>query len=91
MTRLKRKRRNKLMPVLDKILLPQRAPIECVQDQRKNSSQIEPTRHRRAINRIVKRLAAVVAYPFQAKKPFWDLFTNQGGQNQTLLVAASLA
>jgi hypothetical protein len=90
-TRLKRNMKNKLMPVLDKILLRKRALIECVNDQLKNISQIEHTRHRSTTNGIVNMLAAVVAYTFQPKKPSLDLFTNQGGPNQTLLVAASLA
>ena len=63
-TRLKRNRKNKLMPLLDKVLLRQRALIECVHDQWKNISQIEHTRHRSATNGIVNRLAAVVAYTF---------------------------
>jgi transposase len=90
-TRLKRNMKNKLMPVLDKILLRKRALIECVNDQLKNISQIEHTRHRSTTNGIVNMLAAVVAYTFQPKKPSLDLFTNQGGPNQTLLLAASLA
>jgi Transposase DDE domain len=89
--RLKRNRKNKLMPVLDKILLRKRALIECVHDQRKNISQIEHTRPRSAPNGIVTMLAAVVAYTFPPKKPSLDLFTNQGGPNQTLLLAATLA
>jgi transposase len=45
-TKLKRKMKNKLMPLFDKLLLRQRALIECVNDQLKNISQIEHTRHR---------------------------------------------
>lgn len=40
-TKLKRNMKNKLMPVLDKLLLRKRALIECVNDQLKNVSQIE--------------------------------------------------
>jgi hypothetical protein len=43
--------KNKLMPMLDKLLLRKRALIECVNDQLKNISQIEHTRHRSAVNR----------------------------------------
>jgi hypothetical protein len=42
--------KNKLMPVFDKVLLRKRALIECVNDQLKNVSQIEHSRHRSAIN-----------------------------------------
>jgi transposase len=60
-TKLKRNMKNKLMPLLDKVLLRKRALIECVNDQLKNISQIEHTRHRSATNGIVNMLAAVVA------------------------------
>src|SRR3982751_1314300 len=87
-TKLKRKMKNKLMPVLDKLLLRKRALIECVNDQLKNISQIEHTRHRSAANGIVNMLAAVVAYTFQPKKPALDLSTITENQAQQLLLAA---
>ena len=79
------------MPLLDKLLLRKRALIECVNDQLKNISQIEHTRHRSATNGIVNMLAAVVAYTFQPKKPALDLFTKQDSPDQQLLLAAITA
>jgi hypothetical protein len=90
-TKLKRNMKNKLMPLLDKVLLRKRALIECVNDQLKNVSQIEHTRHRSAVNGIVNMLAAVVAYTFQPKKPALDLFTNEDNPDQQLLLAAMSA
>jgi Transposase DDE domain len=87
-TKLKRNRKNKLMPLLDKILLRKRALIECVNDQLKNMSQIEHTRHRSAAHGIVNLRAAVVAYTFQPKKPALDLSTTTESQSQRLLLAA---
>ena len=87
-TKLKRNMKNKLMPVLDKLLLRKRALIECVNDQLKNISQIEHTRHRSAANGIVNILAAVVAYTFQPKKPALDLSIITESQAQQLLLAA---
>jgi transposase len=87
-TKLKRNMRNKLMPLLDKLLLRKRALIECVNDQLKNISQIEHTRHRSAINGIVNMLAAVVAYTFQPKKPALDRVVASQTQEQQLLLAA---
>jgi Transposase DDE domain len=84
-TKLKRNMKNKLMPLLDKVLLRKRALIECVNDQLKNISQIEHTQHRSATNGIVNMLAAVVAYTFQPKKPALDLSSTQ---DQPLLLAA---
>jgi transposase len=87
-TKLKRKMKIKLMPVLDKLLLRKRALIECVNDQLKNISQIEHTRHRSAANGIINMLAAVAAYTFQPKKPALDLSTTTESQAQRLLLAA---
>ena len=71
-TKLKKKMKNKLMPMVDKLLLRKRSLIECVNDQRKNISQIEHTRHRSVVNGVVNLIAAVVAYTFQPKKPALD-------------------
>jgi transposase len=90
-TKLKRNMKNKLMPLLDKVLLRKRALIECVNDQLKNISPIEHTRHRSAANGIVNMLAAVVAYTFQPKKPALDLFTKQDSPEQQLFLAAIMA
>jgi Transposase DDE domain len=90
-TKLKCNMKNKLMPLLDRVLLRKRALIECVNDQLKNISQIEHTRHRSATNGIVNILAAVVAYTFQPKKPALDLFTKQDSPEQQLLLAAMTA
>jgi Transposase DDE domain len=87
-TKLKRNMKNKLMPMLDKLLLRKRALIECVNDQLKNSSQIEHTRHRSAVNGMVNILAAVAAYTFQPKKPALDLWTRQGSTGQQLLLTS---
>jgi hypothetical protein len=85
------KMKNKLMPILDKILLRKRALIECVNDQLKNISQIERTRHRSVTNGFVNIIAAVVAYTFQPKEPAldWDIADLQAEQ-QTLLAATIL-
>ncbi len=70
MTRLKGNMKNKLMPLIDKLLLRKRALIETVNDQLKNSSQIEHTRHRSVWNFRVNMLGALAAYCLQPKKPF---------------------
>jgi hypothetical protein len=88
-TKLKRNMKNKWMPVLDKLLLRKRALMECVNDQLKNISQMEHTRHRSAANGIINILAAVVAYTFQPKKPALDLSTVTENPAERLLVAAA--
>jgi hypothetical protein len=61
--------KNRLMPMLDKILLRKRAIIESVMDQLKNISQIEHTRHRSPINAFINIIAGLIAYCHQPKKP----------------------
>ena len=68
-TKIKKNMENKLMPVIDKLLLRKRAIIESVNDQLKNISQIEHTRHRSVWNFTVNVLAALCAYVLQPKKP----------------------
>lgn len=68
-TKLKSKMKNRLMLIFDKIMLRKRAIIESVNDQLKNISQIEHTRHRSVANFLVNLLAGLVAYTFREKKP----------------------
>jgi len=68
-TRLKKNMKNRLMPLVDKLLLRKRAIIESVIDQLKNISQIEHTRHRRPINAFINIIAGLIAYCHQPKKP----------------------
>ena len=68
-TRLKKNMKNRLLPLLDKLLLRKRAIIESVVDQLKNISQIEHTRHRSPINAFINIIAGLIAYCHQPKKP----------------------
>lgn len=61
--------KQKLMSLADKILLRKRSLIETVNDQLKNISQIEHTRHRSSSNFLINMLAGLVAYSHQTKKP----------------------
>jgi len=68
-TGLRAKMKQKLIPLMDKILLRKRSIIETVNDQLKNISQIEHTRHRSPINFLINLLSGLVAYMHQPKKP----------------------
>jgi hypothetical protein len=68
-TTIKSNMKNKLMPMIDKILLRKRSIIETINDQLKNISQIEHTRHRSILNFMVNFLCGLIAYTFQEKKP----------------------
>jgi len=72
-TRRKKNMKNRLMSLTDKTLLRKRAIIESVNDQLKNISQIEHSRHRSVFNFLVNLLAGLVAYTYQPTKPSLDL------------------
>ena len=72
-TKLRKNMKNRLLPLLDKLLLRKRAIIECVVDQLKNISQIEHTRHRSPINCFINIIAGLIAYCHQPKKPSLNL------------------
>jgi hypothetical protein len=68
-TALKAKMKNRLLPLMDKLLLRKRYIIETINDQLKNISQIEHSRHRSPCNFVVNALAGLIAYTWQPKKP----------------------
>ena len=57
------------IPLKDKLILRKRAVIESVNDELKNISQIEHTRHRSFTNFITNLIAGLLAYSFLPKKP----------------------
>ena len=72
-TKIKKNMKNKLLPLIDKLLLRKRAIIETINDQLKNISQLEHTRHRSPINAMVNWISALIAYSYQPKKPSLNL------------------
>jgi len=68
-TKLRRNMKNRLLPLADKLLLRKRAIIETINDQLKNISQIEHSRHRSVTNFLVNLVAGLIAYTHQEKKP----------------------
>jgi hypothetical protein len=80
-TKLKKNMKNILMPLRDKILLRHRAIIETVNDELKNISQIEHTRHRSEINFFINLVSGLIAYQLKPKKPSLNI-TEQFNQNQ---------
>lgn len=68
-TGIRKNMKNKLLPLWDKLMLRKRNLIETINDQLKNSNQIEHTRHRSSKNFLANLLAGLVAYQLQPKKP----------------------
>ena len=68
-THVKKNMKNRLMLMQDKWLLRKRYIIETINDQLKNQSQIEHSRHRSPMNFVTNVLAGLIAYIWQPKKP----------------------
>jgi len=68
-TGIRAKMKNRLMLMSDKLLLRKRYIIETINDQLKNQSQIEHSRHRSPVNFVVNVVAGLIAYMWQPKKP----------------------
>ena len=75
-TRLRRNMKPVVLENFDKILLRKRSLIETINDQLKNISQLEHSRHRSLTGFMLNLVAALVAYSFQPKKPSLNLFLN---------------
>lgn len=68
-TKVKKNMKNKFVNLFDRLMLRKRAIIESINDQLKNISQIDHTRHRSVWNFYTNVIAGLIAYTFQAKKP----------------------
>jgi len=83
-TTLRSNMKQKLMSLKDKMLLRKRSLIETVNDQLKNISQIEHSRHRSVSNFLVNLLGGLAAYSHQEKKPSLNL----DGKDGCLMITA---
>lgn len=69
--------KNHLVILQDKLLSRKRSIIETINDQLKNISQIEHSRHRSINNFFVNLIAGLIAYCYQEKKPSLNLTQQQ--------------
>jgi hypothetical protein len=76
-TNLRTNMKNRLVLLRDKLLLRKRYIIETINDQLKNQSQIEHSRHRSPVNFVVNVLAGLIAYSWQPKKPAINWSTHE--------------
>ncbi len=81
-TRLKRNMKNKLMSLVDKILLRSRGIIESVNNKLKSCCQIEHHRHRSPWNFLIYLVSGIVAYAYDPYKPSVQL-TKKEKENLT--------
>jgi hypothetical protein len=68
-TRLRKNIKNKLMSLVDRILLRKRGIIESVSNKLKNSCQIEHPRHRSPWDFFVNLISGIAAYAYEPCKP----------------------
>lgn len=68
-TSVRKNMKNRLIPLVDKLLLRKRSVIETVNDQLKNMCDIEHSRHRSPINFMVNMIAGLIRYTYFEKKP----------------------
>lgn len=80
-TSIRKNMKPQLMTLVDKLLLRKRSIIETINDQLKNISQLEHSRHRSQNHFMVNLLCALIAYTHQDKKP---AITIRRGQAQHL-------
>ena len=71
-TKLRANMKNRLMPLMDKVLLLKRGLIESVHNKLKNCCQIEHHRHRSPWNFLVNLIGGLLAYAYDPNKPELD-------------------
>jgi hypothetical protein len=57
----------------DQLLLRKRSIIETINDQLKNISDVEHTRHRSLTNYMINVVCGLISYSYQEKKPSLNL------------------
>ncbi|TVR22714.1 MAG: hypothetical protein EA396_05600 [Anaerolineaceae bacterium] len=67
-TSLRRNMKPEILPLIDKLMLKRRSIIETINDQLKNISQIEHSRHRSVHNFFVNLFAGLIAYCHRPNK-----------------------
>ena len=87
-TKVRKNMKPKPLSDQEKILLRKRAIIETVNDELKNISQIEHTRHRSVDGFLLNILGALAAYAFKPKKPSIRVKFETKDDNQLFLTAA---
>lgn len=78
-TGIRKKMRNMVMPLAEKIILRKRSLIETVFDYLKNKLQLEHTRHRSPFNAFIHIIATLIVYQLKPSKPslnFQDHYFN---------------
>lgn len=84
-TPLRKNMKNKLLTLEDKLLQRKRSIIETINDQLKNISQIDHTRHRSLYNFAVNIITGLIAYCLRPKKPSLNL-SHSGSEELSIVM-----
>lgn len=68
-TKVKKNMKKRIINMTQQFYLSKRGLIETVNDQLKNTCQIEHTRHRKPENAFVNLISGLIAYAFKLRKP----------------------
>ncbi len=83
-TSIRSNMKNKMMPMMDKVLLRKRSLIETVNDQLKNICHAEHSRHRSVSGFMVNMVSALISYARKEKKPKMNFkIPDEGFENGT--------
>ena len=74
-TTLRKNMKARVLATFDKLILRKRSIIETINDQLKNTFNLEHSRHRSLVNFAVNVMACLVAYSYQPKKPSLNIRT----------------
>ena len=72
-TTLKKNMKKVTRNAFDQLLLRKRSIIETINDQLKNISEVEHTRHRSLTNYMINIVCGLISYSYQEKKPSLNL------------------
>jgi len=78
-TTVRKNMKAKAMSVFDRAMLSKRYIIETINDQLKNISQIEHSRHRSETGFMLNVISGIVAYCLKKQKPRIKLLTSEFG------------
>src|ERR687892_1086766 len=78
-TLIRRNMKPRLMRLWDRLMLRKRCLIETINDNLKNGSQIEPSRHRSLTGFMINVVGALIAYTYQPKRPSLGLWRGESG------------
>ena len=78
-TLIRRNMKPRLIRLWDRLMLRKRFVIETINDQLKNISQIEHSRHPSLTGLMVKVVGALIAYTYQPTKPSLGLWRGTAG------------